>query len=130
MESLVDKDVRFVFQMEYREKGKKAVKGLFECPGHIERVSSASTEVGGKKLGVGFAYIRWSDETTSWQLLRPGYYEQHRAAGWRLPADGEDASLDDTFEFEEEEDDDGDNNSDQEEDSDDMSDDDDDDGDL
>ena len=48
----------------------------------------------------------------------------------RLPADGEDASLDDTFEFEEEEEDDGDNNSDQEEDSDDMSDDDDDDDDL
>ena len=93
-------------------------------------MSDASTTVGRKKLGVGFAYITWSDSTASWQLLRPGYYGHHRAAGWRLPADGEDASLDNTFEFEEEEEDDGDNNSDQEEDSDDMSDDDDDDDDL
>merc|ERR1711924_161599 len=80
-------------------------KGLFECPGHIERVSDASTTVGRKKLGVGFAYITWSDSTASWQLLRPGYYGHHRAAGWRLPADGEDASLDETFEFEDDDDD-------------------------
>ena len=46
--------------------------------------ADASTTVGRKKLGVGFAYITWSDNTASWQLLRPGYYGHHRAAGWRL----------------------------------------------
>ena len=130
IDSLVGKDVRFVFEMEYRETGKKKVKGLFECPGHIERVSDASTTVGRKKLGVGFAYITWSDSTASWQLLRPGYYGHHRAAGWRLPADGEDASLDETFEFEDDDDDGDAHSSDEEHDSDDMCDDEDDDDDL
>ena len=90
-------------------------------------MSDASTTVGRKKLGVGFAYITWSDSTASWQLLRPGYYGHHRAAGWRLPADGEDAGLDETFE---DDDDDGDaDSSDEEHDSDDMCDDEDDDDD-
>ena len=98
--SLVSSAIRFVFEMTYREKGKKSVKGLFECLGTVERVSDANTKVGGKKLGVGFAYIKWSDGTATWQLLRPGYYGHHRAAGWRVPSDDEDASLDDEFQFE------------------------------
>ena len=45
-------------------------------------------------------YIKWSDGTATWQLLRPGYYGHHRAAGWRVPSDDEDAGLDDEFQFE------------------------------
>ena len=106
-DSLVNKPLRFVFEMTYREKGKKSVKGLFECPGRIARVSDAYTRVGGKRLGAGFAYVEWSDHTTSWQLLRPGFYGQHRAAGWRIPRDDEDATLDDEFEFEDDSNDSG-----------------------
>ena len=94
------------------------LRSLFECPGKVTRVSDATTKVGGKKLGAGFAYIAWGDETTSWQLLRPGYYGQHRAAGWRIPADDEDASLDAEFEFEDADSDDSGDDSDKE--SDDM----------
>ena len=42
--------------------------------------------------------------------MRPGFYNHHRAAGWRLPADDEDATLDDEFEFESDSDDDDESN--------------------
>ena len=80
------------------------MKGLFECPGTIHRVSDENTRVSGEKVGLGFVYIEWADKTTSWQLLRAGYYNHNRPAGWRIPNDDEDAALDDKFEFEDDED--------------------------
>ena len=44
---------------------------------------------------MGFVYITWAGEKKEWstQLLRPGYYGQRRAGGWRIPTDDEDLTL-------------------------------------
>ena len=104
--SLAGKSIRFFFEMTYKEKGKKTVTGLFECPGTIDAVSDRDEALGKAAAGAGFAHISWADGEESIQLLRPGFYGQHRSAGWRITADGDDAELDEEYEFEDADDDD------------------------
>ena len=107
-EHLAGKRIMFYANLTYKERGKKSVTDLFECPGTIERVRSANQKKSkvkhkGMELGIGFAFITWSDGTYTTQLLRPGFYGQRRPAGWRLPPDDEDLDLDGDFELDEDE---------------------------
>ena len=88
-----------IFEMTYKEKGKRAVSGLFGCPGKIARVSDETTKIKKKKIGLGWAFIEYTDESEDWQLLRPTFYRSNRAGGWRL-IDEDEADLDAEYELE------------------------------
>ena len=97
--SLVGRSVSVIFEMTYKEKGKRAVSGLFGCPGKITRVSDETTKIKKKKIGLGWAFIEYTDESEDWQLLRPTFYRANRAGGWRL-IDEDEADLDAEYELE------------------------------
>ena len=84
--------------MTYKGRGKKTVTGLFGCPGKITRVSDENTKLGRKKLGKGWVFIEFEDESEDWQLLRPTFHRANRAGGWRLIGDDE-TGLDRDFEL-------------------------------
>ena len=98
-DALINSNVEVTFLMKYKEAGKKTVEGLFGCPGKITRVSDATTTIRRKKIGLGWAFIEYTDGSEDWQLLRPAFYKAKRAGGWRLISEN-DANLDIDYELE------------------------------
>ena len=82
-----------------RVRGKSKTTGLFGCPGKIARLSDEKTTLHRKKIGLGWAYINFTDGSDDWQLLRPSFFEKHRAGGWRIVTEA-DLALDADYEFE------------------------------
>ena len=66
-----------------------------ERDGLVTQKEKTKVKHQGQNLNMGFVYITWAGEKKEWstQLLRPGYYGQRRAGGWRIPADDEDLTL-------------------------------------
>ena len=77
-------------------------------------MSDEKTTLQRKKIGLGWAYINFTDGTDDWQLLRPTFFEKKRAGGWRI-IDENELTLDADYEFE---DDDGSGGDDDDDDSD------------
>lgn len=96
--SLVNKAIEVTFEMTYG-RGKSKITGLFGCPGKIARVSDEKTTPQRKKIGLGWAYINFTDGSDDWQLLRPNFFEKHRPGGWRIINEN-DLTLDANYEFE------------------------------
>ena len=90
-DQLINRKIEAAWNLTYNLANGGSATGLFWCPGVVEAVSDASTQVDGKGIGTGWIFIAYDDGEKCWSLASERWrWDSTKAGSLRFARDNDD----------------------------------------